>query len=128
MTAENSEVCQNSYVNCEKYTKINPNYCKDTSFFRYNCRKSCNFCDTPIVDWRFHKDRKCPEEHKHGLSYTSLEDARNACEKDPNCGYVYDWKCDSSAKIKEIQLCKKFLSSELEHSPIDCVYEVKKQE
>ena len=38
------EVCQNSYVNCEKYTKINPNYCKDTSFFRYNCRKSCNFC------------------------------------------------------------------------------------
>ena len=83
--------------------------------------------DTPIIDWGFHKDRKCPQEYIYGSTYQSLEKAQIACETDSKCSFVYDGKCDSSGKINEIQLCKKFGRTELKNSPIDCVYEVKKQ-
>ena len=40
---------------------------------------------------------------------------------------MYDWTCDSSSKIKNIQLCKDFTASDLKATPVDCVYEIKKQ-
>ena len=55
---------------------------------------------------------------KYG-SYSSLVEAKHACTRDSNCGFVYDNSCDESQN--DIYLCPKGIN--LDSSSSSCIYQ-----
>ena len=59
-----------------------------------------------------------------------MEQAKQACIDDENCGYVYDYGCNGATTFNKIELCSVSLdpSDLTEWDGEDCVYELKRSE
>ena len=74
------------------------------------------------------EDNKCPEEHKYGMTYPSLELAQNACSNDQECGFIYDEGCRwFGGKLTNytFSLCKILPPKQLVSDNNECVYQDK---